>query len=305
MSTEDEDENKTTPFMRDDEPAPKPVAPSDGPSSTVEVSPYRQETFPVAKKPTGGMFGNFDRSKSQKAPPWAVPLLVAVVIGHVGFFLVGYIKSIWDIEMLDRPKTKVELALAPSPPPPPPPPPGGAKQVQKTFEPKKIKVKDIVQPIKIEKQEKQVVETSSEQAGEEGGEEGGVEGGVVGGDINGVAGAPPPPPPPPPPPAPPQNVPPTLLEGMRIAGEKMIIPDDVTKNEIGRSGKDKVIGSFKICLDLTCKVTSVTQLKSTGFPAYDNKIQAKMRGDWKYKPYAVNGRVVFVCTAVTFIYSQK
>jgi len=52
-------------------------------------------------------------------------------------------------------------------------------------------------------------------------------------------------------------------------------------------------------------VTSVKMLKGTGFPAYDNKIQSKMNGEWKYKPYAVNGRAVPVCTAVTFIYSQK
>ena len=46
-------------------------------------------------------------------------------------------------------------------------------------------------------------------------------------------------------------------------------------------------------------------LKSTGFPAYDNKILSKMRGEWRYKPYMVNGKAVPVCTAVTFIYSQK
>jgi hypothetical protein len=96
-----------------------------------------------------------------------------------------------------------------------------------------------------------------------------------------------------------------MLEASRIAGEKQIIPDDVTKTEIMRSGKDKVIGSFKLCLNVAGAITSVTMLKSTGFPAYDSKILGKMRGEWKYKPFAVNGRAVPVCTAVTFIYSQK
>jgi len=100
-------------------------------------------------------------------------------------------------------------------------------------------------------------------------------------------------------------VPPTLLEGSRIAGEKQIIPDDVTKTEIQRSGKDKIIGSFKLCINAGGEVTSVSMLKSTGFGAYDSRIQGKMRGEWKYKPYAVNGKAVPVCTAVTFIYSQK
>jgi periplasmic protein TonB len=158
--------------------------------------------------------------------------------------------------------------------------------------------------VKIEKQVTKV-EESGDPNGVEGGEVGGVAGGVVGGDINGVLGAPPPPPPPPPPPAPPQNVPPTLLEGSRIAGEKQIVPDDVTKTEISRSGKEKLIGSFKLCLTVTGGIGNVTMLKSTGFPAYDNKILGKMRSEWRYKPYMVNGKAVPVCTAVTFIYTQK
>ena len=44
-------------------------------------------------------------------------------------------------------------------------------------------------------------------------------------------------------------------------------------------------------------------LKSTGFGAYDSKIQSEMRS-WRYRPYMMNGRAVPVCTAVTFIYSQ-
>jgi len=75
----------------------------------------------------------------------------------------------------------------------------------------------------------------------------------------------------------------------------------VTKTEIQRSGKDKIIGSFKLCINAGGAVTSVKMLKSTGFPAYDSKIQSKMNGEWKYRPYAVNGRAVPVCTAVTFI----
>ncbi len=115
------------------------------------------------------------------------------------------------------------------------------------IEPKKIKVKDIVQPVKVEKNTPTPVEDKGNPNGEEGGVEGGQEGGVVGGDINGVMGAPPPPPPPPPPPAAPQIIPPKLLEGSRIAGESQIIPDDNTKTEISRSGKDRVVGTFGLC----------------------------------------------------------
>lgn len=104
--------------------------------------------------------------------------------------------------------------------------------------------------------------------------------------------------------APPQNVPPTLLEGSRIAGDKYIQPDDLTKVAIMQSGKDKVVTSYKMCLDDQGTVTHVTQLKGSGFPAYDQKIMTEMRTNWRYRPYQVNGRAVPVCTAVTFIYSQ-
>jgi hypothetical protein len=135
----------------------------------------------------------------------------------------------------------------------------------------------------------------------------GVEGGFAGGVVGGVVGgAPPPPAPPPPPgtPAPPQNVPPTLLEGSRIAGTKQIAPDDATKIQIAQSNKDTYVGSWKLCIDVAGTVVTVKQLKSTGLPAYDAKIQQEMSTNWRYKPYEINGKAVPVCTAVTFIYKQ-
>lgn len=103
---------------------------------------------------------------------------------------------------------------------------------------------------------------------------------------------------------PPQNVPPTLLEGQRISGDAKITPDDDTKAEIQRSGKTNVTGSFKLCITIGGDVSSIKILKSTGFAAYDAKIQAAIQ-NWRYRPYEVNGRAVPVCTAATFIYSQK
>jgi hypothetical protein len=111
-------------------------------------------------------------------------------------------------------------------------------------------------------------------------------------------------PPPPMPVAPPKNVPPTLLEGSRISGEKAIVPDDATKTKIRDAKLSKIVGSFKLCLDDTGAITNVSTLKATGFPDYDAKITSEMN-NWKYRPYQVNGQAVPVCTAVTFIYSQK
>jgi hypothetical protein len=127
----------------------------------------------------------------------------------------------------------------------------------------------------------------------------GVEGGEEGGVVGGTIGAPPPPPPPPPP----VNVPPTLLEGQRTAGNKVILPDEATKRAIKQSGKDKVVGVWKLCIDTNGSVLSITMLKSTGFAGYDKTITSEMR-TWKYRPYLVNRKAQPVCTAATFIYSK-
>jgi protein TonB len=261
--------------------------------------PYR-DPAPAEGHVFGPMFGNFAAAKKRKLPKWAAPLLAAMLLFHVVLFVTMWVKTIWDIEQLDRPKNSFDLAIAPPPPPPAAPPKGGVKPKDAPITPRKIKVKDIVQPVKIEKQEV----AAPVATGDENGVEGGAEDGIPGGDLNGVVAAPPPPPPPPPP-APPPNVAPTAAEAARIAGEKLIVPDDVTKTEISRSGKDKLIGSYKLCITADGNIKSVNQLKSTGFPAYDSKIQTTIRGEWRYRPFMVNGKAAEVCTAVTFIYSQK
>lgn len=129
-----------------------------------------------------------------------------------------------------------------------------------------------------------------------------------------LAFLPPPPPPPPPsstdpttPPAngaAPQNIPPTLLEGQRISGNKAIVPDDVTKVAIARKKATRLIGSWKLCVSDTGVVKSVKKLKATGFDDYDAKIEREM-WKWVYRPYLVNGKPANVCTAVTFIYTQE
>jgi len=159
---------------------------------------------------------------------------------------------------------------------------------------------DLVYPVTIEHHE---VTTAVDPSNDVNGVEGGVEDGAVGGDLDGVVAAPPPPPPPPPP-RPPQNVAPTSLEANRMAGTKNIVPDDVTKVEIQRARKTKLVGTWKLCVTPEGNIGTVAQLKSTGFPAYDATITKTIRGEWRYRPFLVNGQPAPVCTAVTFIYSQ-
>jgi hypothetical protein len=100
-------------------------------------------------------------------------------------------------------------------------------------------------------------------------------------------------------------VPPLALDAMRIAGEKNILPDDVTRKTIRESGRDKVIGSYKLCVKRTGAVASVTLLKTTGFPSYDQRIMSTIRAQWRYRPFLINNKPARVCTAVTFIYTQR
>src|SRR5690242_17621054 len=106
----DEDDSRTTPFVRGELPV-KPTA-------DTTADPYRSPGLVKAAGGGGSMFGNFSRAKNRKAPPWAAPLLSGVVALHVVMFVSMWIKSIWEIEMLERPKMELDLAMAPPPPPP-------------------------------------------------------------------------------------------------------------------------------------------------------------------------------------------
>jgi protein TonB len=247
------------------------------------------------------MFENYERAKKRKMPAWAPPLIIAVLVLHAGIVLVMWIKSIWEVEKLELPKGRISLSGQFAPPPPPPPLKGGKKpeDVKKDII-KKKKVTETVQPT-VEPDK--VVDSSATTMDEVG--PGTDPDGDVNGSLDGVQGgvataAPPPPPPP----APPQNVAPTAIDALMTSGNKQIIPDDVTKIEIQRSGKPKIVGSFKICLGTGGSIDSINMLKSTGFPAYDEKLKREMR-DWRFRPFLINGRAAPVCTAKTFIYSQK
>lgn len=114
------------------------------------------------------------------------------------------------------------------------------------------------------------------------------------------ASAPAPPLPPPPP-----NITPTDLEALRAAGDRRILPDEATRSEIAASGKTRLIGSFKLCIEKDGRVRSVNQLKSTGFAEYDRAIVDTIRATWSYRPYVKSGQPEAACTVVTFIYTPS
>ena len=95
-----------------------------------------------------------------------------------------------------------------------------------------------------------------------------------------------------------------LMEGKRVAGDRMLVPDDDTKVVIQKMRVTRVIGTFRVCLDEAGGVESVLPMKSTGLPTYDRVLVAGIYR-WKYTPYMIDGQPVPVCTAITFIYSQR
>ncbi len=87
-------------------------------------------------------------------------------------------------------------------------------------------------------------------------------------------------------------------------GTKMIVPDDGTKRGFQKAGLAHLVGTFQLCIDDQGKVGNLAMLRSTGSPMYDGEIMRGM-SQWEYAPYVDDGKPVPVCTAVTFIYTQR
>ena len=253
--------------------------------------------------PAASLFTSFHDATHRKAPAWAAPLLGACTLVTGALVFAMWVKAIWTTERLEPPRLAMDLAIAPAPPPPPPPPAGGEKPRDVVITPRRITVKSLVQPVRIEHPDPR---PQSTEVGDPDGKEGGKEGGVPDGEITGALDSPTPPPiqAPTPPVVVPKIVLPSALEASRIAGEKQIVPDDVTKIEIQRAGKDSLVGVYKVCVGTAGEVTSVSVMKPTGFAAYDTRIASTIRGSWRYRPFLIEGKPAPVCTAVRFEYSQ-
>jgi outer membrane biosynthesis protein TonB len=103
----------------------------------------------------------------------------------------------------------------------------------------------------------------------------------------------------------PQNIAVTVLDANRTAGSKEIAPDGATRTEMSRAGLDKITGRFKLCVTVEGNIGSVSVMKSTGFPNYDDRIQSTIRSQWRFKPFVISGKSTPVCTVVSFIYAQN
>jgi periplasmic protein TonB len=254
------------------------------------------------------MFDNFVVAKTQKRRRWKSLLISISVAVHAVALVALLIRGFWVIEKLALPKREVTVAVAP-PPPPPPPPPAPSKKVEiKPDKIKRVKPMDSTQPVDKPIAPDEVDVEIVEDVGIEGGIEGGVSGGMIGGVVGGVLEGVPggvidEPPPPPPEPEKPRVVAQVAVEAQRISGEKSIQPDDNTKIQMQRDGRGQIEARYMMCLTKTGDIKSINQVKPSGYPEYDRRIQSKM-GEWRYRPYVENGVPREVCTSITFIYKQ-
>jgi len=104
--------------------------------------------------------------------------------------------------------------------------------------------------------------------------------------------------------SPPEVIAPSMLELRRIAGSKLLIPDDGIKTQINLSGRTRVTAAFKFCVDERGRIESIHKIKGSGYVDYDREIVEGIR-TWAYRPYLVAGKPTAVCTSITFIYSQR
>jgi hypothetical protein len=90
-----------------------------------------------------------------------------------------------------------------------------------------------------------------------------------------------------------KNVPPWQLDQARLNGAMPHLPDDV-KWSVLESGKQEVIGMYKVCVDTSGQVAFVAPVGNNGIAGADGAITAQLR-TWEYKPQAVG-----ICSMIRF-----
>jgi len=247
---------------------------------------------------------------------WLIGISLVV---HVVIVLALFVAGFWKLDRLEFKRT-FELAVAP---PPPPPPAAGASALATTkFKLKQKKVvHDVVQPVQhLDEKPAATADVAGTGAGA------GTGTGTGTGDEPGTCTEPPCGPgeakeveKPPVCDEPPLVVPPAVIKGMRISGETQIHPSDVDKVAIMRSGKDKVMATYKVCVGAKGEVASISAAAPSGYASWDSAIAAALR-NWRYRPYQLTPaqyaprdprcprptgqlHAVAVCGMVTFIYA--
>ncbi|NVB76872.1 MAG: hypothetical protein HOV81_00620 [Kofleriaceae bacterium] len=100
-----------------------------------------------------------------------------------------------------------------------------------------------------------------------------------------------------------QMLPPSYANAHRVEGSILIVPDDMDKMKMVERKLTRVIHSAKLCITVDGRVGSVTMLRSSGIPNFDEKIRKRILG-WRYTPFQINGKPAPVCTTLSVVYNQ-
>jgi periplasmic protein TonB len=232
--------------------------------------------------------------------PLVVTSLGIHIVAVTGLFIAGF----WKLDRLEPGRQRIDLAVASQPPPAESGSPAAAKA--EPFKKKRPRAtRDLVQPQKLDLDDKPTTTTSEDGQGTGG--TGSGAGSGSGSDPNGTGSCADPPcgdarPTVPPLVPKPVFVPPAVIKGMRISGETQIVPPATVKTAILRDGHKRVVAVFRVCVAQRGEISSIDVQKPSGYPAYDSALVAGLRG-WRYRPYEVNNRPIAVCGVVTFVYS--
>lgn len=90
------------------------------------------------------------------------------------------------------------------------------------------------------------------------------------------------------------------IEAHRIAGERLIYPDELEIAAMTKTGIGTV-AIIKLCLDERGEPSKVSLVRSSGHGNYDVKIATAIAG-WRFRPFRMRSTPVPVCTSVTLIY---
>jgi TonB family protein len=225
-----------------------------------------------------------------------VTVAVSTLI-YGGAIVAAVVASMWTVDRL-RPKY-VEVTWAAPAAPPPPPRAEAAPAAPRPVSPKRTTAAPVValtQPKPTTEPAHAPVEPSEPSSGEPStGEPPGGEGGPPGPGVPGGTGTEP------------IAIPaPTVvsiqtLAALRIAGETQIRLPPQSLRALADEGVHGVDVGVRLCLDAAGAPRSIEVVKGSGSADIDERVREGVSA-WRYRPFAVNGRPVPVCTTVVMRY---
>lgn len=91
------------------------------------------------------------------------------------------------------------------------------------------------------------------------------------------------------------------LEALRASGQTQLEPELAERRLMAECNLGRVTVSYKVCIDVAGTPELVELTRSSRLYGYDEKL-ARAISRWRYRPYAVAGKPMAACGAVTIAY---